>query len=248
MTFFDDEIAVRYDSPADPMNSADAIGPVVEKLAELAAGGPVLEFAIGTGRIAVPLSRRGISVSGIELSEPMAAILAAKPESADISVTIGDMAATRVDGEFTLVYLVYNTITNLLEQHQQVACFENAAAHLLPGGRFVIETGVPRLQRLGVGETYLPFVVSDGHIGIDEFDVVAQRLTSHHHWIEEGRSQAFSSTHRYAWPAEYDLMARIAGLELVERWGGWKGEPYTATSRSHVSVWRKPEVGVIPPR
>lgn len=239
MTFFDEGAAARYDDPADPMNSPDVIGPAVEVLAELAGGGRALEFAIGTGRIAVPLRARGVPVQGIEISEPMAAVLRAKPEGADIDITIGDMASTRVEGSFSLVYLVYNTITNLLEQRDQVACFVNAAAHLESGGVFVIETGVPRLQRLGNGETFLPFDVSERHVGIDEFDVVNQRLTSHHYWIRNGEAATFSSTHRYAWPAEYDLMAHIAGMDLAERWGSWAREPFTAESPSHVSVWRK---------
>lgn len=238
MTFFDDRIAARYDDPADPMNSPAVVDPAVDRLEALAGGGRVLEFAIGTGRIAVPLRSRGVDVQGIEISEPMVVVLRAKPDAAGIEVTMGDMATTRVEGAFSLVYLVYNTITNLLEQEEQVACFVNAAAHLVDGGRFVIETGVPRLRRLGVGETFLPFDVSEGHIGIDEFDVVNQRLTSHHYWPRDGAA-SFSSTHRYAWPAEYDLMARIAGLSLESRWAGWDGAPFTADSTSHVSVWRK---------
>lgn len=243
MTFFDDRIAARYDDPADPMNSPGAIDPAVDRLTALAAGGRVLEFAIGTGRIAVPLRARGVDVQGIEISEPMVAVLRAKPDAADIEVTMGDMATTRVEGAFSLVYLVYNTITNLLDQEEQVACFVNAAAHLADGGRFVIETGVPRLRRLGVGERYLPFDVSDAHVGIDEFDVVNQRLTSHHYWLRNGESSTFSSTHRYAWPAEYDLMARIAGLSPESRWAGWDGAPFTAESTWHVSVWRKDRAG-----
>lgn len=239
MTFFDDGAASRYDDPTDPMNSAAVIEPVVDLLADLAGTGRALEFAIGTGRIAVPLHARGVEVDGIEISEPMVRVLQSKAGADDIRVVIGDMATTRVGGSFALVYLVYNTITNLLEQRDQVACFVNAAAHLEPGGAFVIETGVPRLRQLGVGATFLPFDVSDRHVGVDEFDVVNQRLTSHHYWLIEGQAATFSSTHRYAWPAEYDLMAEIAGLELADRWGSWDREPFTAESCSHVSVWRK---------
>ena len=241
MTFFDAAVAARYDDPADPMNSPDVIGPAVDALAGLAAGGAALEFAIGTGRIAVPLRRRGVEVRGIEISESMVEVLRAKPEGAEIDVVIGDMATTRVDGDHSLVYLVYNTITNLLTQEEQVACFVNAGRHLAPGGAFVIETGVPRIQRLGVGQTFLPFEVTERHVGIDEFDVVRQRLTSHHYWLGEGEAAVFSSTHRWAWPPEYDLMARIAGLTLESRWGGWCRDPFTADSASHVSVWRKGE-------
>lgn len=240
MTFFDAGAAARYDDPDDPMNAPGAIEPVVDLLAELADGGRALEFAIGTGRIALPLQARGVDVHGIEISEPMAAVLRAKPGGDRIGVTIGDMTTTRVEGDFSLVYLVYNTITNLLEQDEQVECFVNAASHLGPGGAFVIETGVPRLRRLGVGERFLPFDVGDRHVGVDEFDVVNQRLTSHHYWVRHGEAARFSSTHRYAWPAEYDLMARIAGLEPAGRWGGWRREPFTAESTTHVSVWRTP--------
>jgi len=240
MTFFNADIAAMYDHPSDPMNSADKIEPTVEFLASLAGGGAALEFAIGTGRIGVPLHARGVDVSGIEISEPMAAVMREKAGAADIEVVMGDMSSTRVDGSFSLVYLVYNTISNLLEQDEQVACFDNAAAHLEPGGHFVIEVGVPRLQRLGVGEIYVPFDVSESHIGIDEFDVLNQRLTSHHQWVKDGEATTFSSTHRYAWPAEYDLMARIAGLKLVKRWADWERSPFTAESSSHVSVWQKP--------
>lgn len=239
MTFLDERVAGHYDDPTDPMNSPAVIGPAVGFLADLAGEGRALEFAIGTGRIAVPLSARGVEVHGIEISEPMVAVLQSKPEAADISVTIGDMATATVDGSFSLVYLVYNTVTNLLEQDEQVACFVNAAAHLEKGGRFVVETFVPRVRRLGVGETFLPFDVSEHHVGIDEFDVVNQRLTSHHYRIREGTAAKFESRHRYAWPAEYDLMARIAGMELEQRWGSWARDPFTEDSESHVSVWRK---------
>jgi len=240
MTFFNADIAAMYDHPSDPMNSPEVIDPTVEFLRQLVGDGAALEFAIGTGRIGVPLAGRGVPVSGIEFSEPMAAVMKEKPGAAGIDLTIGDMSSTRVDGSFSLVYLVYNTIGNLLEQDEQVACFVNAASHLVAGGHFVVETGVPRLQRLGPGEKYLAFDVSEGHMGIDEFDVLQQRLTSHHQWVRDGVATTFSSTHRYAWPAEYDLMARIAGLQLVQRWAGWDREPFTADSRSHVSVWQKP--------
>jgi hypothetical protein len=239
VTYFDEAMAARYDDPADPMNSTEVIVPAVDLLADLAGDGRALEFAIGTGRIAVPLAARGVEVHGIEISEPMIGVLRSKPGAVGIDVAVGDMSTTKVDSSFSLVYLVYNTISNLLEQDQQVACFVNAADHLESGGVFVVETGVPRLRRLGVGETLLAFDVSAGHVGVDEFDVVGQRLTSHHYWIEDGTAATFSSTHRYAWPAEYDLMARIAGMELVDRWGGWGHQPFTAESDSHVSVWRK---------
>ncbi len=238
--YFDAEVAPDYDRASAYMFKDEVLIPTVNLLAELAGGGRALEFAIGTGRVALPLRERGVPVSGLELSRAMVDQLAAKPGSDEIPVTIGDMATTRVDGEFSLVYLVYNTITNLLEQNQQVACFRNAAAHLEPGGRFLIEVVVPGLRRLAMGERYVPFDVGTGHIGVDEYDVLNNRLISHHFWVEDGNGRTFDSPHRYAWPAEYDLMAELAGLSLEQRWSDWNREPFTGESESHVSVWVKP--------
>ena len=238
--FFDERIAARYDDDCGEMNDASVLGPTVEFLAELAGDGRALEFAVGTGRVALPLAERGVEVHGVELSRPMAERLRAKPGGDRIPVTIGDMATIRVDARFRLVYLVYNTITNLLSQDEQVDCFRNAAAHLEPGGRFVIEDTIPQLQRLPRGESFVPFDVSEDHVGIDEYDIATQSLISHHHWVADGRSGTHRSRHRYAWPAEYDLMARIAGMTLSERWSGWRREPFTSASTGHVSVWTTP--------
>ena len=235
------EVAAAYDASCAEMFDPDVLGPTVDFLARLAGGGRALEFASGTGRVALPLADRGVDVAGIELSEAMVAAMRAKPGMQRVAVTVGDMATTRVPGRFRLVYLVFNTITNLLTQHEQVACFRNAAAHLEPGGAFVIEVIVPALRRLPPGERFVPFDVSDRHIGVDEYDVVAQRLVSHHHsTTPDGRAVVFRSPHRYAWPAEYDLMGQLAGMELAERWAGWDRSPFTAESTSHVSVWRLP--------
>ena len=239
MTNFD-AVAAMYDQSAPEMYTAEVLGPAVDFLADIAGDGRALEFAVGTGRVGLALSERGVEVHGIELSGPMVDQMLAKPGADRIGVTIGDMATTRVDGTFRVVYLVYNTITNLLTQRDQVDCFLNAAAHLEPGGKFVIEVFVPQLQRLPVGERFVPFDVGVGHLGIDEYDVVNQLLVSHHYWITKGQATTFDSPHRYAWPAEYDLMARIAGLTLSERWGNWDREPFTNESTSHVSVWEKP--------
>jgi SAM-dependent methyltransferase len=236
---FDDPIAHTYDEDSADMFAPEVLDPTVHFLAELADGRRVLEFAIGTGRVALPLSARGVDVSGVELSQAMAAEMMTKPGAARIPVTIGDMATTRAEGTFGLVYLVYNTITNLLTQDEQVACFCNAAAHLDIGGHFVIEVFVPALRRLPPGESLIAFDVSDGHVGVDEYDIVNQRLISHHYWTADGRADMFDSPHRYAWPAEYDLMARIAGLTLRERWSDWQRTPFTDESTSHVSVWEK---------
>jgi SAM-dependent methyltransferase len=227
--------AERYDDGLGEMGAAATISATVDVLAELAGDGRALELAIGTGRIALPLAARGVAVSGIELSEPMVAQLRAKPGGAGIPVTLGDMTTTRVEGTFTLVYLVFNTINNLTTQDAQVACFENAARHLEPGGSFLIEVGVPDLQRLPPGERFVPFSVTPAHVGVDEYDVVEQGLISHHY----GRSGQISMPFRYVWPSELDLMARIAGMTLRDRWQDWDGAQFTADSRKHVSVWVK---------
>ena len=241
---FGTEIAATYDETTAKMFAPDVVEPAVDILAELAGDGAALEFASGTGRIAVPLAARGVRVHGIELSEAMVAEMAHKPGADQIPVEIGDMATTTVPGRFSLVFLVFNTITNLLSQAEQVACFANAAAHLGPGGHFVIETLVPRLQRLQPGERFIPFEVSPEHIGIDEYDVVNQRSISHHRWVRDGQTVAFSSEHRWAFPAEYDLMAQLAGMHLVDRWADWDQSEFTADSASHVSVWRRDPASV----
>ncbi len=237
---FDERVAPSYDATSAEMFRDDVLGPTVDVLAGLAGDGRALEFAIGTGRVALPLAARGVEVHGIELSQPMIDQMLTKPGGAQLPVTIGDMATTSVDGTFRLVYLVYNTITNLLTQDGQVDCFANAAAHLEPGGRFLIEVFVPSLRRLPPGERFVPFDVTKGHLGIDEYDLVNQRLISHHYWINNGRAETFDSPHRYAWPAEYDLMARLAGLTLTHRWATWQQDPFTSESPSHISVWQKP--------
>ncbi|MEU9150599.1 class I SAM-dependent methyltransferase [Streptomyces sp. NPDC048417] len=234
--------ADRYDAEETEMTSAAVLGPTVEFLAELAGEGRALEFAIGTGRVGVPLRERGVPVVGIEFSEHMAAVLRHKVDAETLPVVVGDMAMTTVPGEFSLVYLVYNTISNLLTQDEQVECFRNAARHLVPGGRFVIELGVPPLRLLPPGQAAVPFDVSAGHIGFDTFDLVGQILVSHHLTRdgEDGRYRRDDSRHRYAWPAELDLMARIAGLELERRVADWDGSPFTQESPKHISVWRRP--------
>ncbi|MCX5002109.1 class I SAM-dependent methyltransferase [Streptomyces sp. NBC_00638] len=235
--------ADRYDAEETENSSPAVLGPALTFLAELAGDGRALEFAIGTGRVAVPLRERGVPVVGIELSEHMVAVLRHKLDEDTLPVAIGDMATTVVPGEFTLVYLVYNTITNLLTQDEQVECFRNAARHLAPGGRFVIELGVPPLRFLPPGQVAVPFDVSEGHLGFDTFDLVEQILVSHHLTRDgdDGRYRRDASRHRYAWPAELDLMARIAGLEPERRVADWDGAPFTQDSAKHISVWRKPD-------
>jgi SAM-dependent methyltransferase len=237
---FGPEVAARYDEDSAAMFAPEALAPAVERLAALAGDRPALELAIGTGRVALPLAARGVAVTGIELSEAMVAELRAKPGGDAIPVAIGDMATTRVDGRFGLVYLVFNTLVNLTSQDAQVACFQNAAAHLEPGGRFVVEAGIPQLRKLPPGERVRGFAAEDGYWGLDEFDVVEQRQVSHHlHATEDGIRHKWVPF-RYVWPSELDLMARLAGLRLSDRWADWHGAPLTAESRSHVSVWEKP--------
>jgi SAM-dependent methyltransferase len=237
--YFDERVAARYDESAAEMFDLAVVEPVIDLLVELAGSGRALELGIGTGRIALPLAQRGVPVHGIELSKAMVARLRAKPDGGEIGVTIGDFATTTVDGTFSVAYLVFNTILNLTTQAAQVACFRNVAAHLEPGGCFVIEVGVPGLQRLPPGDTVRAFHVSETRWGFDEYDVAIQGLTSHHFEVVDGRVERFSAPFRYAWPSELDLMAQLAGMRLRERWSGWKREPFTSDSRKHVSVWEK---------
>ena len=237
---FGERVAERYDETEAEMFDAAVVAPAVGFLAELAPRGAALELGIGTGRIALPLSER-VPVHGIDLSAAMIARLRAKPGAERISVTHGDFARTRVPGTFTLAYLVFNTVMNLTTQDEQVTCFRNVAQHLEPGGCFVVEVSVPDLQRLPAGETVRPFRVEPGRLGFDEYDVADQRLVSHHYLIEDGHLDVSSTPFRYVWPAELDLMARLAGMRLRERWAGWRRAPFTSDSRRHVSVWEKPE-------
>src|SRR6185503_17631654 len=236
---FGEEVAAHYDDPSDEMFQPATIEPVVDFLAERAGDGAALELGIGTGRIALPLAQRGVEVHGIDLSSAMVARLRAKPGGEEIPVVLGAFATARAEGTFSLAYLVFNTIQNLTTQAEQVACFENVAAHLEPGGHFVIEVGVPSLRRLPPGETLRAFAHTPTHVGFDEFDVARQGLISHHYELVDGAWQPHSVPFRYVWPSELDLMARIAGMTLVERWSGWRREPFTSESTSHVSVWRK---------
>jgi SAM-dependent methyltransferase len=238
--YFGEDVASRYDDDAE-IFAAEAVDPVVDLLVDLAAGGRALELGIGTGRIALPLSRRGVAVHGIDLSRAMVERLRAKPGAESIGVTVGDFATARADGTFSLAYLVFNTISNLTTQDAQVDCFRNVAAHLEPGGCFLIENGVPSLRRLPPGERYVPFHVSDRRLGFDEYDVARQGLISHHLTIEpDGTARRISVPFRYTWPAELDLMARLAGMRLRNRWGGWRREPFTSDGEFHVSVWELP--------
>ncbi len=238
--YFDERMAARYDASATHMFDPAVLDPAVDFLADLAGGGAALELGIGTGRIALPLSERGVPVHGIELSPAMIERLRAKPGAEKLGVTVGDFATTRVEGTFRLAYLVFNTITNLTSQDEQVECFRNVAEHLEPGGHFVIEVFVPTLQQLPPGETHRVFHRSPRHLGVDEYDVATQILYSHHYWIDGDKVQTFSAPYRYVWPAELDLMAQLAGMSLSNRWAGWKREPFPSESRKHVSVWVNP--------
>ena len=238
--YFGEPVAATYDENSDKMFDPAIVGPAVDFLADLAGDGRALELGIGTGRIALPLAARGVEVHGIDLSRAMVERLQAKPGGEDIGVTLGDFATAKIDGTFRVAYLVFNTIMNLTTQASQVACFRNVAEHLEPGGRFVIEVGVPDLQRLPPGERYVVFDASDTHWGVDEYDVANQGLISHHFEIRGDTVEKSSGPFRYVWPAELDLRAELAGMELHGRWAGWKREPFTSESRQHVSVWEKP--------
>jgi SAM-dependent methyltransferase len=238
-THFDEWMAQRYETLWPELFDPAVLDPAVDFLADLAGPGPALELGIGTGRVALPLSRRGIRVHGIELSRAMVAQLRTQQDASGIGVTIGDFATAKVDATFTLAYLLRNTITNLTTQDAQVECFRNVAAHLEPGGYFVIENYIPALRRLPPGETRHVFTATPAHIGYEEYDIAAQIAISHHFWVIDGRLEARSSPHRYVWPSELDLMARLAGMTLRERWSDWHREQFTSESRNHISVWQK---------
>jgi SAM-dependent methyltransferase len=237
---FRGRVATTYDVRSAAMFEPHVIDPALSFLADLAGSGDALEFAIGTGRVALPLSQRGVRVRGIELSPDMVKQLRAKPGAEAIDVTIGDIADTRVSGTFSLVYLVWNTITNLLTQEAQVQCFQNAARHLGPGGYFVIEVYVPELRRLPPGEKFYTFDATSTHVGIEEYDTATQIAYSHHYFLDDERMEVSSAPYRYVWPSELDLMARLAGMNLRERWSTWHRDPFTHESRSHISVWEMP--------
>ncbi|GGX39859.1 class I SAM-dependent DNA methyltransferase [Streptomyces noursei] len=238
--YFGKSVAATYDDASAGMFAPGVVDPTVDFLARLAGRGRALELGVGTGRIALPLARRGVPVHGIDMSRAMVARLRDKPGGDDVGVTIGDFATTRVDGTFSVAYLVFNTIMNLTTQQAQVDCFRNVAAHLEPGGCFVIEVGVPELRKLPPGQRVVPFHVSPTRWAFDVYDVATQAMSSNYVDVVEGRGNHQSIPFRYVWPAELDLMAQLAGLRLRERWEGWTGEPFTNESHRHVSVWEKP--------
>ena len=242
--YFGERVAATYDDSSEGMFDPAFTDAVADGLAGLAGGGSAgggraLELGIGTGRIALPLARRGVEVHGIDLSRAMVARLRAKPGGDAIAVTIGDFAATKVDGTFSLAYLVFNTINNLTTQEEQVACFRNAAAHLEPGGCFVVEVGVPELRRLPPGQSVVPWQVSPTRWAFDIYDTATQAMSSNYITLAGGRGEYHSIPFRYVWPAELDLMAQLAGMRLRDRWEGWARQPFTSESRQHVSVWEK---------
>jgi SAM-dependent methyltransferase len=237
---FTGSFAEDYDRDSPEMFQEGVLDATVGFLVDAAGGGAAIEFGVGTGRVALPLSQRGLNVCGIDISSDMVAQLRTKPGSEAIGLTIGDFATTRVEGTFSLVYLVYNTIGNLTSQEEQIACFRNAAAHLAAGGRFVIELGVPDLRRFPPGAAAQAFEVGATHLGFDTMDTATQQGVSHHYLIDGDRVRRFDCPYRYAWPSELDLMARLAELELRERWADWDRSPFTAESRKHISVWERP--------
>jgi SAM-dependent methyltransferase len=237
---WDREIAEVYDETYAALFEPSVVGPMAGLLAELARGGPALEFAVGTGRVALALSAYGIAVHGIELSRPMAERLLAKPGAGAVPVTIGDMTSARVSGTFTLVYLVANTIMNVTTQDEQLAVFANAAAHLEPGGCFVVEVVVPQLRRVPPGEVARVFTLDPDHVGIETFDDPVAQIAWSHHWIAAGgRLVRHSAPYRYVWPSELDLMAKIAGFRLRDRWAGWDRATFTSDSNSQVAAFEK---------
>ncbi|WP_329392165.1 class I SAM-dependent DNA methyltransferase [Streptomyces sp. NBC_01716] len=238
--YFGERVAATYDDPSAVEFLPDTLNPMADLLADLADGGRALELGIGTGRVALPLAERGVPVHGIDLSRAMVARMREKPGGDAIGVTIGDFATTRVDGTFSVAYLVFNTIMNLTTQAAQVTCFRNVADHLAPGGRFLIETMVPELRKLPAGQDVVPFHVSPTRWSFDSYDVATQEMSSNYVEVVDGRGSYWSVPFRYVWPAELDLMAQLAGMRLRDRWEGWRGEPFTGESARHVSVWEKP--------
>ena len=239
--YFGEDVAASYDESENAEFAPDVIEATADVLARLAGQGRALELAIGTGRIALPLARRGVPVHGIDKSEAMVARLRAKPGSEAIGVTVGDFSTTKATGTFSLVYLVFNTIMNLTTQEAQVTCFRNAAAHLEPGGCFLIEVSIPDLRRLPCGQNAVPFEVSGSRYAFDWVDPATQASSSNYFTKRgDGTWDFYTIPFRYAWPAEFDLMAQLAGLRLRDRWGGWSGEPFTSESTKHVSIWEKP--------
>lgn len=235
---WDAETAERYDVESSFMFTSEVLTPAVDLLAELAGAGAALEFAIGTGRVAIPLIEKGVRVSGIELSQPMVDQLHLK--APEVPVAVGDMATTKVEGEFSLVYLVWNGLGNVRTQAEQVEVFRNAARHLAPGGRFVIELGVPGVRRLPPGQTAVPFHIGERHLGFDTYDLATQQSQSHHYTRQaDGTFRYGVGNFRYVWPAECDLMAQLAGMTLERRVADWDGSDFTGDSESHVSVWRR---------
>ncbi len=237
--YFEEWVAKHYSVLWEHLFDPEVVNPAVSFLAGLAGGGSALELGIGTGRLAIPLSSRSVRVHGIELSRAMVEELREQPGAGDIKVTIGDFTTARVAGTFTVAYLVRNTIMNLTTQDAQIDCFRNVADHLEPGGCFAVEVVVPPWQRLQPGETVVPFDIGPTHLGFDEIEVVTQSSFSHHYWFLDGETRNFSAPFRYVWPSELDLMARLAGMRLRERWSDWNRAPFTSSSRSHVSVWEK---------
>jgi SAM-dependent methyltransferase len=237
--YFGEPVAARYDQSVADLSGPDVVDPAADFLAELAGDGQALELGIGTGRIALPLARRGVPVHGIDVSRAMVARLRDKPGGDTVGVTIGDFATTAVAGSFSLAYLVFNTIMNLTAQDAQVACFRNAAAHLQPGGCFVIEVMVPELRKLPAGQDAVPFRISPGSWAYDLYDTATQAMSSNYVEVSGGRGEYRSIPFRYVWPAELDLMAQLAGMRLRERWAGWTREPFTSDSGQHISVWEK---------
>jgi SAM-dependent methyltransferase len=232
------DIAEVYDETYAAMFAPEVVDPMVDLLAELAGDGPALELAVGTGRLAVPLIARGVPVHGIELSPPMVEQLRTRAGAEVVPVTIGDMTTTRVPGDFTLVYLVANTIMNVTTQDDQLAVFANAAAHLVPGGCFVVEVIVPQLRSVPAGEVGRVFTLDPDHVGIETFDDLVGQIAWSHHWIEAaGRLVKHAAPYRYIWPSELVLMARLAGFRLRDRWATWDRSPFTSDSPRQIAVF-----------
>lgn len=233
------DVADAYDATSAAMYEPTVLDPAVQLLADLADGGPALELAIGTGRVALALIERGVEVHGIELSPHMVEQLRDKPGGDSVTVLIGDMTSTRAPGRYSLVYLVWNSIMNVTTQAEQTDIFRNAAAHLEPGGRFVVEVIVPQLRWVPPGDVARVFMREPDHVGIETFDDLVGQIAWSHHWmVVDGTLVHHAAPYRYVWPSELDLMAELAGLCLEARWADWQRSPFTSDSESQVVLYR----------
>ena len=233
-----DKIANDYDEDIYPLNTREFVLPTVDILEKLSPGKDVLEFAVGTGRIAIPLSKRGFQLWGMDDSKKMLEVLSKKEGNQNVHIVYGDMSKTKLDKQFDMVYLIFNGITYLLDLEKQVDCFQNAANHLKPGGIFVIETFIPRIDQI-VKDDIAPYALEEEYLGFDKYDRINQIVTSYQYNLASKDTESYQTKHRYLWPSELELMGKLTGFELLHKWENWEEEPLTSTSEDCIMVWKK---------